>query len=134
MTKYQDVKEALINLFNEACLAIPNRLHHTETEDFIIYKGFRISKTKDDSEYVEVVNVRQSDFYKPLSDSDLKECIKLGFEKFCDVQKIANNFKYINKITKKIANGIVNSESISELVEERRAVAKEIRVLINKTY
>lgn len=129
--KYSKIKNSLIELYEKACHSINMKLHKSEDEDFIIYRGFKVAK-KHDSGYIYIVNVRNSDFYKPLTDSDLKLCLSQGFEEFCDRKQVVRDERRITLLTNKIRNCIVNGTSKDSLVSDRGEIIKRINSLNNK--
>lgn len=132
--KYLEVKDKLLVLFKNAKSTLSNKVHIVDKSTYVIYRGFKISLYNDG--YIEVLNVRSSDFYKFISDIQLVYFIENGFEKTCDVQQIIRDKRRIILLTKRIRKAIEddNSKKWVELRRDRRSKTMRIVMLKRKDY
>lgn len=73
------------------------RIFHFEENDFLIYKGFKITKNYDG---YRLQDVRRSDFYDEIKSKDLKILLKLGFIEGIDYIVNQRNLRRVNIYTK----------------------------------
>ena len=73
------------------------RTFHHEGVDFIIYKGFKLSKYE---KHYAVEDVRRSDFYDEVRPSDHKKLVELGFVRGVDQVVNTRNLKRIGIYTR----------------------------------
>lgn len=83
------------------------RFHH-QGVDFIIYKGFKLSKNTDT---YTIEDVRRSDFYDKVRSSDYTKLIKLGFIKGVDEIVNTRNLKRVGIYTKLVEKLYMNKLS-----------------------
>jgi len=130
--KYNNIKNKLLTVFDNARNRLPMKLYSSPSEEFFVYKGYRLSK--DSTDYIEIVDVRNSDFFKPIPDSQINQLLEVGFERFCNERRVEVCEKAIDRVTRRIERNISCGESVTALKESRIDIAKEIRILINKKY
>lgn len=129
MIRYKDVKTKMIELFRVASERFP--VHSTVDEDFIIYRGYRISKTRE-SDYVVLVDARNGDYYRPVDDDDLRLFLKVGFEHFCDKKQVIRDSKRIISLSDRIRECIEKDTDRDSLMKERGEIIKRINKLTKK--
>ena len=85
--------------FNEA---VENRqkVFATSDSDFIIYKGFKITKSIDGN--YEIQDVRMNDFYSKVMEKDFIILTNLGFIKGADKISYERNLRRVAIYTKKL--------------------------------
>ncbi len=125
--KYNDIKDRLSYIFEEAKDCLNERVYEDGNSTFIIYRGFKISKYFNTG-YIEILNVRSSDFYKPIPDNVMTSFIARGFEKTCDILQITRDKRRIFLLTKRIRTTIENNDAKKryELTRDRRGILKRI--------
>lgn len=131
--KYQEIKNDLLQMFQKAREELPSMVHEIEDKFFIIYRGFKLSLFKED-EYVELLNARSSDFYKFISDNQLKLFLENGFIKECDRLQVQRDYRRVDLLSARIKTCIEKSDAAkwNELKRDRRNIVHRIITLKRK--
>lgn len=105
--------------FNEAVLHNVNiykNIYKSDNYEYIFYKGFKITKLKEEDEYY-IQDIRINDFYTNISEKQISNFKKYGFIKGADIMSYKRNYHrmvfYIKKLEK--------------LYEEKEIVEKELK-------
>lgn len=125
--KYAKVKDDLVRIFKKAVDTLPKKVYQEIDGRFIIYRGYKISMY-DETSYVEILNVRSSDFYKFISNEELLNFIEYGFEKACDLYQIQRDDRRLDLITDRIKTCIENNDvqKWNDLKRDRRIIVRRM--------
>lgn len=106
--------------FDEVRLSVLNVHRYKETE-FIIYKGFKLSKTH--GKY-KIEDVRISDFYGDVKKRDYNTLLKLGFIKGTDYIVHKRNLRRVGIYTR----------LLEKLYSERKEYERKLRPLKTRAF
>ena len=116
----------IIKTFYEEAILECN-VHKTRNESFIIKRGIRVSKAKDE-DYYRVEDTRGSDFYSGLKEADYKELVDRGFIEGCDYIGFYRDTKRLCKLKRVIERLYSKKKMFQRLIkEDQRLNEKRIR-------
>ena len=107
---FDEVENSDINVFRSS------------KSEFIIYNGFKITKTSDNK--YKIQDVRLTDFYDEVKDSDYENMVNLGFIKGSNWIVYNRNIKRVQTYTK----------TIEKLYNDKRKYQSKIRTIKTRAF